>query len=574
MSQHPHFELFKSAWKAADPAGALVHIDAVIADHPGVASLHWYRANCLEKLERYPEAAAAIDRVLALNPDHAAALVKQVELEWGNDAIDGDEEPTPAQRATLERKAAERQQRHTAQLRRAVAIDPTLADAWFGLWQLLRVEGGDEGPSEEVDAMLDRAVGLAPDRIEFRHARAELRRLQAMQVKDGTPEEACVTVFSGMRYLRMELEVALRDFEHCALLDGTYRYHVSTGRVLHDLGRFDEALARYDQALQRLAPDAPERPFIEDLRARSENNGGGERDSVAKLLEGLVAQGDRNQDDDNAAHALLGAARAVRSGQSVEAALSARLPESPDDLMAANIATQILNTAYEDRPQLVPADAKTFPAYQRAYAARQRKALEACGVHHVADAEAAGMTRTLGQRVLLGLHADDSGAVSVATFALRPKWPGYVAFVVRFVTGKWKLHRLTECITHFDDGGYFITQYENISPFDYGDVVRVERLPRRTPVAALVERHRQRIAEYRQANPHAQALPATDLANVEANWRRGQDIKRAYRQSIGYISEAELRRMLGGHYDRFAARVRQKLAELAPDYERSGALDG
>lgn len=579
MAQHPRFETFKSAWRMQDYARALVEIDAVIAAHPQVAALHWYRANCLEKLDRHFEALLAVDAVLARAPDHAAALVKQVALDWSRDAAedddgdDDDEEPTAAQLAERERRDDERRQRYRAQLQRAIALDPNLADAYFALWQLQCAagDGTAAGQQAQADAWLTRAIALQPDRAEFVAARADAQRLRAMQVPDDTPDADCVTTFSGMRFQRDALEAALRDYRHCAGIDASHRYPLQAAKVLHDLGRFDEALAQYDVALQRLPADAPQRPYLLQARARSENGGAGERDKMAAMLESVIAAGDRNQHDDMAATALLGAARAVRQGKRVGEALAARLPESPDDLMAANIAEQILNVAYENAPDLIEVDAATFPAYQRHYAARQRNALQRSGFRHVADAEASGMTPVLGQRALLTLHVDASSETIVNTFALRPKWPGTVAFLLLLISGKWKTHRMTECMTYFDDGGYLITQYENVSPFGYGDAVDIERLPRSTRVAALVARHAQRVEAYRQRHPDARACPANDLDAIDANFRRGQAIKRAYRQSIGYVDDAELRRMLGGHYDRFATKIRAKIAELAPDREAATA---
>jgi tetratricopeptide (TPR) repeat protein len=500
--------------------------------------------------------------------------VRQVQLEAVGEEAE-DDEPTPAQAAAREREDAARRQRQEAQLRRAIAIDPSLADAYFGLSLLLRfsADGEPAGRGSEADTLLDRAVALAPDNLDFRAARADVHRMHAMQGAESVPEDERVVTYSGMAYVRAELELALDDFEQCARLDGSYRYLLRAGQILHDLGRYDEALARYDEALRRMPADSPHRQHVTEMRARSENNGAGERDEMAKLLEGLIGQGDRNLADDNVATMLMGAARAVRGGKSVGDALAARMSESPEDFMAANIAEQILNVAFEAPPQLVEVDAATFPAYQRRYAAKQRKALEAAGMRHVAYAEAAGMTPTLGQRVLLGLYTDTKGDAGVATFAMRPKWPGLVGFLVLFLKGKWKTHTQTECVTLFDDEAYFTTQYENISPFGYGGTIDIERLPRATRVDALAARHRERIAAYRAAHPHARPFATGTLADADANWRRGQAIKRAYRRSIGYATDAELRGMLGAHYDRLGEKVRAKLDELSVDREERMAED-
>lgn len=579
MAQHPRFELFKAAWQAGDHVQALAHIDAVLADHAHVAALHWYRANCLEKLERLAETHAAVTRVLALNPDHAAALAKQVELDWAVEeaAYSEDDELTPAQYAALERRAKERQRHHIAQLRRALQLDPNLADACFGLSQLLRpgIEDiGEEAKEQanaradaEADSLLQRAIQLGPNRIAFRLVRVERLRLQAMVTDDTTPPQDCVVAYSGIRYRRAELEAALQELDICITLAGDIRYRVRRAQVLHDLGRFDEALAQYDDVLQQLPPDSPQREHVQQLRRRSEDQGAGERHDLAAMIESAIAQGDRNLADDNAATVMLGAARAVRKGKSLDEALSARLSESPDDALAANIAEQILNVAYEGPPGLIAVEAADFSPAQRKHAERQCKALQAAGQRHVAYAEAAGMTVTLGRRVLLGLYADASGATTTVTFALEPRWPGLIGFLLQFLSGKWKTHCMTECVSYFDDDAYLITQYENVSPFDYGRVVDVERLPRSTSVAALVARHAQRIADYQQAHPQARPLKGDDIASIESNWRRGQAIKRAYRRSVGYATDNELRGLLGSNYVRFVDKVKRKLQELAPDRE-------
>jgi tetratricopeptide (TPR) repeat protein len=522
----------------------------------------------LEKLERFPEALAAVEAVLERNPDFVPAIVKQVQLEsiGGDEEYDEDSEEEKDDEALAREAAgfAEQARRNEQRLRRALALDPSSVDALRGLSGLLRYR---EHPAlDEADRLFDRAIALAPDRADLLEERANNLRSQALISTDAADPADVITTFAGMRYSRSLLERSLADYRASMRLSGETRLGMRIGSLLHDLGRYDEALAAYDEVLVTMPADDPRRSFFLEHRARSENNGAGEREQMARMLEMGIGSGDRNLQDDMAAQALLSAANAVRGGKSLSAALEARLPDGhPDDMMAANIAMQILNVGNEPPPRLAAVDPKEFPAYQRKFVDQRGRELAALGLRHVADAEAEGMRMMLGQRVLIGMFADDSGETGVACFAMKPKWPGWLAWLIMFVTGKWKVYEMTECVTQFDDDTHLSTQYESPSPFEYGPPIHLEKLPRKASLTELVARHSGRVAEYRRAHPDAEPMRVTDLGGMEARWIEGQRVKRAYRESVGFVTDAELRKLLGGHYARFADRVRAKLAVLAAD---------
>lgn len=271
--------------------------------------------------------------------------------------------------------------------------------------------------------------------------------------------------------------------------------------------------------------------------------------------------------DDVAALALLGAAQAIRGGRSVEEALAARLSEDPDELLASSIAQQILNVAYEPPPQLEAVDAADFPAYQRKFVDRAAKEMGALGLRHVGDAEAKGMFMMLGQHVLLRFFTDESGETGVATFAMEPKWPGWIGYLSLLLTGKWKRASMIECVTQFENGVHLSTQHESPSVFEYGGNIRIDVLPRRTSSRKLVAHHMKRVAGYKSRHPETSARKAFDLPGMDQRWREGQRVKRAYRESIGYITEAELENLLGAQYDRLGEKVRRQLSVLARDAE-------
>lgn len=572
MAKDPEFLQFSTLYREARYDEALEALDRLFGRFPDAPELRWHRANCLEQLERYGEIKPELDLLLARKPDYVPAIVKRVKYaQLDLDAGDDDDALSEAERERRDAEERARQRRISleaeAELRRALALDPNHVDALALLAEVLRYRDDGAAKLAEADALLDRAIELAPTRVELVEARARARQSAAMRDGDAPDDADTVRTFNGMHYSRSTLEAALADYETCHALSGGFRYAVRAGMVLHDLGRFDEALARYDVALAAMPADDPRRAHVLDTRARSENQGAGEREQMAQLLESaLLGDGkDRNIADDMAAQALLGAAAAIRAGKSVNEALETRLSDDPETQLANSIAQQVLNVAFEPPPDLVPADPVTFPAFQRQFAEQSGAALAALGLRHIGDVEARGMFLMLGQHVLLRLFADESGEVGVAVFAMKPKWPGWLGYLFMLLTGKWKIVRMVECVTQFEDFTHFSTQFENASPFEHGGQIHITTMPRTTSVSELVAHHLQRVAAYKAEHPHSVAMTVHDIAGVEQRWQAGQRVKLAYRRSLGYASDAELQRILGGHYARLGEKVRRQLTLLAAD---------
>jgi tetratricopeptide (TPR) repeat protein len=581
MSLPPDFARFAAAFQQARYGEALAYIDALIGANPDAAALHWHRANCLEKLERWVDLGHALDRVLALKPDYVPAIVKRVQFSAiGSDDDYDDEADDRLSEAERERRDVEQAAqahalslRNEADLRRALAIEPGHVDALLLLSNLLRYRGDGVDHGHEADLLLARAIEQAPMRIDLLEARANHNRSAALRSDDGPDDTDTVRTFAGLRYRRSRLEAAIDDYDTCLGLSGEYRFAVRIGTLLHDLGRYNEALEHFDIALAKLGPEDPARAYIIETRARSENNGAGEREQMARMIESAVRGDgkDRQLGEDVAAQALLSAAQAVRAGRPLADALEARIgDDDPDLLMATSIAQQILNIAHEPSPGLVAVDSGEFPSYQRKFAERAAREAQAIGLRHIGDAEAQGMFLMLGQRVLLRFFGDDSGEIGVASFAMKPKWPGLVGFLILLLTGKWKAHAMLECVTQFDDGTLLSTQHESPSPFEYGGTVAIERLPKRASLRELLARHAERVVEHKWRNPGSVAMVADDIDGVERRWIEGQRAKRDYRTSIGYVTDAELKRLLGAQHERFGAKVRSQLAMLAEERAEHG----
>jgi tetratricopeptide (TPR) repeat protein len=562
--QDPEFDTFKRAYQSEDFAGALVSLKKLLALYPQSFSLRWHQAKVLEKLERYAEARQVVEKVISARNDFVPALILQVQLDFHQSANEIDDNYDDEAHFTLIEQ----------RLYKILSIDPKSVDALHMLSGLLRGHEGDAHLAK-ANQLLDRALSLAPERIDLLEDRANSFLASAtVQDTDKDDPKNTVTTFSGVRYFRKPLEQALADFQQCYKLSQQHRYGLRAGAILHDLGRFDEALAAYDQVLAVVAEDDPYRPLIIERRARSENNGAGEREHMAQMLEAAIAKGgkDRSLEEDKVAHAIMSAANAVRGGKSVSDALETRISDDPYDNVVTSIAVQILNVANEPHPKLVEADPKNYPNYQQAFIAQCKRDLEPLGLHHVCDAEAEGLKMMLGKSVLLSFFADETGETGVACFCLKPKSISLLSTLFLMLTFKWELlgrqwktTKMVECVSQYDNGDHLTTQYASLSPFEYEPPIFVKKLPATAPAADLVELHLKRVAEHHQQYPGIKAMRVLDLAGMEERWIKGQAAKRAYRTKIGYITEHELQKLLGNNYVQLGEKVRAKLALLGAD---------
>lgn len=584
--QHPAFDEFKRAFNAKQYDQALTQLEQLLHEFPNSAALRWHRANCLEKLERYIDLPDALEIVIQKLPEHIPARLMRVEYsDWymekelplleGEEEVDEDNLPAAVQEVREHRaqKQIELDARNEADLRLILAQEPAHAHASFLLSNHLRQTIDDESSSlqQEVRAreaaqLLDQAIAAAPKQADYYLARAGNARANAFATineEDASAEvpENLVRTYSGIHYYKDRLQAAATDYRTAWGLSQQPGHALKLATTLHDLGQFDEALAVYDDALAKMPEDAPLRAYFIERRVMSENNGAGEREHFANiLLNSLEDNGkDRNLSDNFAAQAIMGAADAIRRGASVSDALANNISEDPDTMRAMNLARQLLNLVKEPHPELAEVGAKDYPAYQRQYANQTEKAALKAGMHKICDAEAMGMFKMLGQHVLLRFYRDESGEIGMASFKMKHKWPGLVAVMILFVMGKWKAHAMVECVTTFDDGTLISTQPESISPFSYGDRVILRKLPKNVSVAELINVHQEAVADYKLQHPEAKARIVNDLAGIEARWIEGQQIKAAYRKSIGYVSDEELHKMLGAQYDNLAEKIRKQL---------------
>lgn len=524
-------------------SGALAILDELISANPSAAPLHFHRSRCLTALARHDEAAATLDTVLRLAPDHVPALLARVELGAG------DEDDFDAL-ALLQR--AVRQEPGNARVLRL------LAEAELG-----RI--GDADAEARALAHLDRSLELDPNQPSAFALRAERHYRRACTDESG---EHVIRTVMGISYDRSALEAALSDYQQAATLEQNNQYDRRIAQIAESLARYELATEHYDRVLSRLPADAPERAFVQEERDRVAQGEAGARERLAALIEqsGASENVERNVADDMAYAVTQSAATLIRQGKDMETALDAVAgDDSREGMLATSIAFQIYNYAHEPDPDLMEVSATDYPAYQRKHADACEKALAPLGYTRLADAEALGITTSQGMRALIRFFVHPEYG-SAAAFAIKPKWPGIIGFLLMFLTGKWKAARMLECSTHFDDNHFMNSRAAGPDPFDNSGIANYdfEKLPANATPTEVVERHIERVSE-RLANTSARVRPSTSLDDVGDTWATINLLKTAYRQSIGYATDDELRAILGGQYDSLVEPVRERLKLLSGD---------
>lgn len=226
--------------------------DEEAADHFGLAlrtgvadpAVSYHLAVVLNRLGRYGEAAARLEKAIGPNPRLKVAIAKAgLELNLGrNDAAERD-------------------------FRRLVAAHPGFPDLRRNLaLALVRT-----GQLEEAEAQLEKALGLNPD---YDLARRDLESLKACQSKPDAEKANLEEMLSSKIELREDISLFFlqaeekddnglaKALEKAMLRESTRQPHWADiqfhlGQVFCLTGRLDEARSRFEQALA-MNPDYEE----------------------------------------------------------------------------------------------------------------------------------------------------------------------------------------------------------------------------------------------------------------------------------------------------------------------------
>lgn len=516
---------------------ALRTLNIALPEYPDHAELFWYQCCCLEKMGEHAQLLKALE--------------KRLETDYSDeDKADSDREaPAPAS-----------------------LLNPTLFKSTLNFMsedvcqQFLSLRNMTDIMTLEIYHHL---INLNPQSAEHFFNRGCHYEYNA-QLTDDKNETDPDTIkgADGLHYSRQQLEAALTDYNQASTLEpDNWRYTIKCAKMLHLLGRYDEALASFDHALAAMPENAPFREAILEMRKRSENQGQGEYDQLADLIRNASQNisdkpGTRNVQEDIAYAVMRSMEEAVRSGASMEEAADAFHTDDPQELIALNMARQILNLAFEPEPDMTPAELKTFPAYQQQHIQSTGKKLTRLGYRHLGNVEPQALCEMFGQRTAIGLYSKEGEAVAV--YALKPKWPGLLPFLITFLSGQWRTVKMVEVQTKLSNGHMIDTRLKaTVDPFEYGPYLHIEKMPYKTPLNKLLARHHSKIIGYQKKYPGLGVHPTETIDDIIEITKHENRLKHQYRCSINYVTDEELKQMLGKHYDQFADKIKRKIKQLA-----------
>lgn len=412
---------------------------------------------------------------------------------------------------------------------------------------------------EALQQQFDAAIAAHPDaEVALLRHRAEALISMAYGADDN---EAQVKDGLGMVFAVVPLQAALNDLTRVIERDEDWHHYFKRADVHKKLQNYDDAIADFDAALKRL-PDTEIdlREHIQQERDGCLNNGRNERERLAQNMRESLTQVDAkgvSLEDHMANNMVRAVANQHAQGGDILALLE-EVGDDPQEQMAFNVAQEIVANATEAPADYTSVDPTEFPKAARQYNARVGTKLADLGFHALGDFEPRGLRQQMGRAVLVSIFVSEDHTVAAACYRVTPLRPAWWLWLIQCLLGQYKSSEVVEFESVTDEGNYIITNNTaqiNVfsAPIKGVDLLAMES---KAGLAEVLRVHNTRLAG-------CQLLSLGDTEALFAEQERLRQIKVEHRQSIGYVTEEELKKLLGKHYDGLAERVKKYLNLLS-----------
>lgn len=402
-------------------------------------------------------------------------------------------------------------------LRRILMLEPDRARAMYWLADALLLK--EDGSEREAMELLNKSIELSPDLLKARIRRADFLLGTAQEIDDDG--EAIVDA-KGQHSDKRKLEAALQDFQFVLRYMRNERAAMRAANVLIRLDRKKEAAELFDQMLEKIDSSDPKRDALEGLRQQAKSGNGAHKAQKKTGKSGKVAKpGGKSQAGEHA--------------------------------VAHQVAMQLYQVAFEPSPGLRKIDTKTLPAFQRKFAEQCARTLQPLGFKFLADAEATHLSERDGKPYLVRIFIHPTLGVFLAHAAKPP--------LAQRLRGQ--VDTCLEGLVMLSNDLFVGTRLCSSEAINFdGKAYRLEVLPPATPILDMVKRHHKRLNAVWKEFPGVHMTVPQDLTDLEELWVRRNSAKKANRRDVEYVTEEELRTLLGPRHDHLQSRVDDMLQRL------------
>ncbi len=424
-------------------------------------------------------------------------------------------------------------------------------------WLLLDVlEAQVKRPA--LQAELDAQIAHAPNaRLFARRASLHLEMASVPERKGSkTDIMAWLAGPAGQQHHATCLERAVADYRRARADLDRDEWRLVEGECLLDMQRWEEAEALFADTVERMQaalgdvePEAWSQPAFRLERAReglrrAQTQDEGEDEAMLEGVDEILAMlGEVGQAD--GAEELRSVRDTFARLRSDEARQRSEREADVDrpDRDALHIAQQIV-ARHANTPERLEAFPQELLDRKAAkYYNRVRDQLIALGFEHLGDVEPLNHSETTGQRVMIRIMRAPDKRTIAALWRL---------------AGPFSVVEAVELESLLADQSIVLTNNTGAAnPFAAPPLIDQESLPQDCPLPLLVETHGRRL----QGSATA-AVPIADMDSVVALQERQRLIKRDHARQQGWISEPELRGLLGASYRELGPRVQALLKDM------------
>lgn len=425
---------------------------------------------------------------------------------------------------------------------------------------LLRVElldaNGDVAAALAELSLSIEAGGSA--RLRARRARLHLQQSGETPYSD-SPAKAMqwLGTPAGQQHTAICRDRAVGDLRLALAGEDRIGWRIALGEALIDSERWDEAIALQETLVERLQTRSNEedprlqraREGLRRARARGEDSDDDGSELLAQMDEALgflrEMREELGPDHDPMGRELDELRNTLASMIEHDAQNRAQVEANPDliDEEAEAVAQQLARQHLDSPERFAPFPDGDIDRPTRRWLDGAQRELESQGFRCLATVEPVRNTEVNGQRVPLRVLLSADTRTVAAVWRLQ---------------GPTQAYEVVDLESELENGRILITNNSGAAnPFAPPPGLEQIALPLGTAASALFEAHRRRL----DVAPSS-AVDVPDLDAVLVLQEKQRVIKREHARAEGWVSESDLRNLLGSAYPVLGAQVRSRLALL------------